>query len=75
VHEEELLSPVKKGAISFIKKVAGETYQGHLIRKGYDYSITLIYSIQYAFWTASVRSFTLMAQAIANPIPSIKFSK
>lgn len=38
------------------KKVAGDTYQRHLIRKGYDYRITLIYSIQYVFWTASLAS-------------------
>jgi hypothetical protein len=45
-----LLSRKKKEAITASKKtVARETYQGHLIRKGYDYRITLIYSIQYIF--------------------------
>ena len=67
----------KEDAITASKKNSSRrnTYQRHLIRKGYDYRITLIYSIQYVFRRASLRFFTLMAQAIAKPIPSTNFSK
>ena len=67
-HGEQLLSPVEKSQ-SKIADDEGHTYQGHLVRHGDDYGVSLICSIQHMSRSMGA-GLTLTAQANARPIPS-----
>lgn len=48
------------------------THKRHLIRQGDDHRISLIYSIQYPSMGSGIGRVTLIAHAIARPIPEWK---